>query len=392
MPPDVTPRLTVAFVITGLGTGGAETMLLKLLERSPTLRGGRVIALGPEAETAARIRALGVQVDCLGLSAAAPDPRVVLRLLRLLEVTAPDVISTWLYHADLIGGLAGRWLGIPVVWGVRNSHLSPGRTPVTTTAVVKACAWLSRGLPAAIACCSNRGVDVHVALGYPRDRFRLVPNGFDLARFRPDPAARAWLRAELGLAPDAPVVGMVARFDPLKNHRGLVAAARRVVAARPDARFVLVGKGAEAGNVELAGWLAEAGLAAAFRLMGQREDMPRITAGFDIAVLTSSAEGFPNALGEAMACGVPCVATDVGDAAEILGPAGRIVPVGDMDAVAGELLGLLSLAPAARAALGDALRERVGERFDIDGVVRRFEQLYAEVAAGTWVMSAGADA
>ena len=164
-------------------------------------------------------------------------------------------------------------------------------------------------------------------MGYDSSRFEIIPNGFDLGQYKPDAAARAEVRKELSIEPDAPLIGMVARFDPQKDHRSFVAAAGALHARRPDVRFVLVGKDCDAQNAGLGRWIAEQpGLGNVMRLLGRRGDVARLTAAFDLATSTSAyGEAFPNVLGEAMACAVPCVATDVGESAHIIGDTGRIV-------------------------------------------------------------------
>lgn len=205
--------MRVDFIISGLGTGGAEGMLFRLLECAPHLREGRVIALDAGGPMADRLRGLGVRVTCLGMQTSKPNPVSFTRLIRLLRQERPDLVSTWMYHADLFGGLAARAARVPVVWGIRNNTLGP-RSKVSTRAVVSLCAWLSSRVPIRILSCSSSARKVHEALGYDAARFCVIPNGFDLVRFHPDPAARASVRKELGVAAGTQLVGLVARFDP----------------------------------------------------------------------------------------------------------------------------------------------------------------------------------
>jgi glycosyltransferase involved in cell wall biosynthesis len=201
---------------------------------------------------------------------------------------------------------------------------------------------------------------------------RVIPNGFDLARFRPDPGARVRIRTELGIPSDAPVVGLVARFDPNKGHATFAAAARRLAGGRPGTRFVLVGAGIDATNpvvAEIPG----------AHLLGVRTDVAAVVAALDVAVSASSSEGFSNTLGEAMAAGVPCVATDVGDSATIVGDTGALVPPDDPAALAAGIESLLARTPEERAAGGARARDRVAANWSLPVVARRFEDLYGEV-------------
>jgi len=370
--------LRVDYVISGLGTGGAEMMLLKLLEHAPQLRKGRVIALNRGGPVADRLRGLGVRVVCLGIRPAVPNPVGFATLYRLLRQDRPDLVSTWMYHADLLGGLAARAAGIPAVWGIRNSTLGP-QTRITTRAVVRLCAWLSNRVPTRIVSCSLRARQIHEALGYAASRFRVIPNGFDLARFRPDAQARASVRAELGIVDSSLVVGLVARFDPQKDHAAFVQAAGRVRAERPGVRFVLLGAGVDSGNASLTRWIRESGIDGEVSLLGPRTDVARLMAAFDVLVSSSRGEAFPNVLGEAMACAVPCVVTDVGDSAEIVGETGIVVPPGEPEALAGAMLRLLALPENERLALGERARQRVAARFSIQSTVAQYEQVFDEV-------------
>ena len=378
--------MKVALIITNLATGGAETMLLKLLTHLDRARfQPTVISLVGMGEIGPRIAALGVPVHALGMRRGGmPDPLALLRLARLLRRLRPDVVHTWMYHADLLGGVASRLAGYDrVVWCLRNSDLDPQRSGRMTLRVVKACAWLSGRVPAKIVSCSTRAKKVHAAAGYRDDKIHVIPNGFELDRFQPDAAARASVRAELGLADGASLVGLVARYDPQKNHAGFVQAAAQVVAGRPDAHFVLAGAGVDAANGALQATIAAQGLQQRMHLLGRRDDVPRLMAAFDVLASSSSyGEAFPNVLGEAMACAVPCVVTDVGDSAEIVGGTGRVVPPGDMAGLARELVAVLQLPAAARAALGERARARVAAHYEIGHVTRLYEAFYEQVLAG----------
>ncbi len=375
--------IRVVHIITGLDTGGAELMLYRLVTSlEPATFACSVVSLTDLGPTAAKLRAAGVPVRALGMRRGVPDPCAVPRLARWLRAVVPDVVQTWMYHADLIGGLA-TWLAgrPPLAWGLRQSTLDPRTSKRGTIWTARACAALSRRLPMRIVCCSEASRRVHVALGYAPEKMVVIPNGFDLARFRPDLAARAAVRAELGVPPEAPLVGLVARWDPQKDHRTFVAAAARLRAARPDAHFLLCGDGITWENPALAGWLAAAGLREGVHLLGPRDDLPRLTAALDVACSASAyGEGFSNVLGEAMACGVPCVATDVGDAAHIVGATGRVVPPRQPVALSAAIEQVLALAPATRAALGHAARARVEAHFSLAACAARYAALYTALA------------
>ncbi len=375
--------MRLAHIITGLDTGGAERMLLRLGERLHPDFEQSVISLTGAGPVAEELRAAGVEVVALGMSPSRPNPLDLWRLTQLLQRWKPDVVQTWMYHADLVGGLAARLAGIrAVAWNIRNNDLSPEKTSPRTRALVGWLARLSGWLPARIVCCSEAARRTHVALGYADDRFQVIPNGFDLRRFSPNPEARAGVRAELGLPPEAPLIGLIARFDPQKNHAGFLAAAGSLHRQSPDVHFVLAGRDVVPGNRPLLEWANAAGVSAVIHLLGERQDIPRLTASLDLATLASWGEAFPNVLGEAMACGVPCVATDAGDAALIIGDCGRVVPREDMTALAAAWLELLELPATQREALGNAARERIARHFNLDGIADRYAALYRAMVGG----------
>jgi len=377
--------ITVAHVITGLGQGGAETMLLKLLRQTDrTQFSMRVVSLlAPPGPIAERIEALGIPVVALGIGRQVPNPAGLWRLASILRDARPDLVQTWMYHGDLVGGLAAKLASIrlPVIWNIRQSNFDPNNSRRRTIQLARLCAMLSKRLPNRIICCSNVARRVHAAMGYDESKMQVIPNGFDLLAFRADPSARVALRTELGLPSDARLLGMVARFDPQKDHQTFVAAAQRLHARLPDVRYVLCGAGVDRGNAELTDWVDRAGLTGVCHLLGQRNDMARVNAALDLATLSSAyGEGFPNVLGEAMACEVPCVATDVGDSAHVIGDTGRVVPPRDPHALA-DAWGDLLADPSSLRALGKQARRRIVDNFSIARVTRAYETTYQSILA-----------
>ena len=375
----------ITHIITGLGTGGAEMMLYKLLSNMDRdLFDAEVISLTGVGLVGEKIRALGVPVQALGMRRGIPDPRGILRLAKLLKGKKPQLIQTWMYHADLIGGIAARLAGgIPVAWGIHHSNLTPEGNKRTTIWTAKTCAHLSRRLPKKIVCCSEASKRVHTAIGYALKKMIVIPNGFDLAAFLPEAEARLSVRRELNIPRDAFMIGLVGRFDPQKDHRNFIAAAdvliRSTGKSQPEIHFVLCGDNITWGNQELADPITESGLQHCFHLLGRRDDMPRLNAAFDISSSSSFGEGFPNVLGEAMACGVPCVATDVGDSALIVGDTGRVVPPKNPEALAAAWRELLLMEAGERAVLGAAARQRVLDNFNLPTIVKCYETLYQEI-------------
>ena len=376
--------MRAVFITSSLTTGGAEMMLLKLLQHLDRSRfDPYVVSLRTMGEVGPSIEALGIPVLALGMNPGLPNPLMLFKLVRYLRAVKPDVVQTWMYHADLFGGVAARLAGCPhVVWGLRNSNLDPQLTKRATLRVVRACAAVSSWLPSRILSCSTRAVAVHAAVGYQADKMHVIPNGFDLGRFQPDGQARQSVRAELGLAPATPLVGLMARYDPQKNHAGFIEAAALLHQHLPDLHFVLAGGAIDVTNAALTGAIQAHGLAQHMHLLGRRDDMPRLMAALDVLASSSSfGEAFPNVLGEAMACGVPCVVTDVGDSAEIVGNTGRVVQAGDMQGLSMQMIELLRLPQAQRLALSRQASERVADNYEIGLVAGLYASFYARLFA-----------
>ena len=353
-------------------------MLLKLLERIDRSQfNPMVISLTSKSEIGSSIEALGIPVVALGMRPSLPNPLLFLRLVKLIRQFKPDLVHTWMYHADLMGGLAARFAGIRrIVWGIRHSNLSKDANKSATLAVVRLCARFSHWLPSHILSCSERARDIHRAIGYVDDKMAVIPNGFNLQRFIPNPSARISVRQELGLEAHTPLIGMVGRFDPQKNHLGFVEAARLIHQKQPNIHYLLAGTGIDQNNQILCDTIHEARLNLNFHLLGRRDDMPRLMAALDLLASSSLGEAFPNVLGEAMACEVPCVVTDVGDSADIVGETGRVVATGDMGGLATQMLELLSLPLTDKQRLGQDARQRVAEYYEIGHVVRLYQDFY----------------
>jgi glycosyltransferase involved in cell wall biosynthesis len=388
--PDVQPaqaaprRIRVCHVITGLNAGGAEVMLQRLI--SATDRGRFdpvVVSLLPEGVVADDIRALNVPVYTLGLRGVRGVPGGVVRLARLLRRLRTDVVQGWMSHGNLMAGAAGRLAGgLPVAWGVHQVDIGGGTNTRLTGFAIRLGGLLSRRLARQIVYCAESALRAHAAVGYDPARAVVIPNGFDTQGFRPDPVARQAVREELGIAPDAPVVGLVARWHPVKDHGTFIAAAGRLGARLPDVRFVLAGRGVDGGNAELLRSLEAAGITDRCRLLGDRRDVARIMAALGVSTLSSRMEAFPVVVGEAMACGVPCVVTNVGDASVLVGDTGRIVPPGDPAALAQALDDLLRMDAGERRRLGRAAQQRVVERFSLQATAARYQDLHEAMAAG----------
>jgi len=378
LPPVVAP-ITILHVITGLGVGGAERQLVRLVTHSDPRRfRHHVVSLMGRDVLGQEIEAAGLPLHVLNMSGAAGLPLALGRLIRLLRHLRPDVVQSWLYHADLLASLArplaslGWGRGPKLLWNIRCSDMQMEHYSAQTRLIRAFLARLS-AWPDGIVTNSQAGQRSHEALGYHPRRWICIPNGIDTDLFQPDPLQRQRHREALGVKDDELLVGLVARIDPMKNQAGFVAAAAGLAARFPQVRFALIGRGSEI--------FPDQGLGARLLRLGERADLAELTNALDIAVSTSLfGEGFSNALAEAMACGKPCVATDVGDASSILEETGWVVPPGNGEAFAAALGQMIALSPAERAARGEAARQRILSAFTLEANVNRYESLYEDLA------------
>lgn len=361
----------VLHVITGLGTGGAETNLLRLVEQTQgdAIEHTVVSMLSP-GTLAEPLRRAGATVHSLQMQRGLPNPSAVLQLVAHLRTVAPDVVQGWMYHANLLASAAARFTGHRVLWGIRHALDAFAEEPLRLRLVIRASAFMSAH-PAAVVYNSERSARQHEALGFDAGRSLLIPNGFDTGRFRPDPLAASLLRRRLQVADETPLVSLVARVDPLKDHRMFLEAAARVHTVRPDVHFVLAGRGTDTDS-DISRMIEALGIGTVVHRLGEQSGIPAIFAGSTIATLTSRSEGFPNAIGEAMACGVPCAVTDVGDAALLVGDTGKVTPSGNPAAMASAWHALLEEPSPVRQARGAAARQRIESQYSLSSIVDRY--------------------
>lgn len=371
--------MMVLHIITSLEDGGAEAALYRLAVASGHAQ--LVVSLTSDGKYGPLFRAAGLRVHALGMPKGRLTINGIIGLWRILRRERPNVVQTWMYHANLVGGLVARLAGMKnVVWGLHHTLLLPGTTGRSTRAVDRLCAWISPWVPRKIIACAQESMRVHVANGYDGARFVVVPNGYDTALFAPDAQAGINIRNELEIPADGPVLGLVGRWDPLKDHANLLAAMRHVRERHQRVQLLLVGSGCDASNKELVDLVTREGLAGCVHLLGRRGDVGAIMNALDVHVLSSMSEAFPNVVAEAMACGTPCVVTNVGDAADIVGSAGWSVPARNPEALAESISAALSESEsqekwAERKALA---RERIVERYSLEAMVSGYNEVWTQ--------------
>ena len=378
-------ELSVMHVISGLNLGGAETMLYKLLlasRQSGTPVRHSVVSLSASGPMAEKMEAIGTPVYQLGLS---KNPfsvlRGLIRLWRLSRQHKTHVVQGWMYHGSLIATLlCVLRRRVALFWNIRHSLHSLENEKRLTLWVIRVLARLSRA-PVGIIYNSAVSAGQHEALGYDKTRRVVLPNGFDTSLFSPSPSAYSALRKTLGLRPETPLVGVIARYHPIKGHSNFIKAAGIVARHHPGIHFVCAGTNVDGDNPELLTLRAEAGLSETMHLVGECSDVPGLMAGLDILCSPSASEGFPNVIGEAMSCGVPCVATDVGASRDVIAGLGYVVPPDDPDALATGLLSALETETSRREELKRKCRAHIVENYGLDSVLGQYMECYRNAAS-----------
>lgn len=371
--------IRVLHIIVGLDVGGAETMLKRLIESDPsTIHSTVVVSLTSLGVLGESLRAHGVRVHTLGMTSAFGIFIAIWRLVKLIRQYQPEIVQTWMYHADLLGGLAARLSRYgAVVWGIRSTAIPQG--PLSPTFwLVRLCAISSYLIPHKIICCARTAKEAHIKLGFAAQKMTVIPNGYDFSVFDRHFNSRANARAEMGFEDNGIVIGTVGRFDPLKDFENFVEASSKLAAKRDDVKFLMAGRNIEWSNPTLRKWIDSGGSVKKFSLFGEQSDVPYILSAMDVFCLSSVSEAFPNVLVEAMAMGLPCVVTRAGDAADILGVNDFVVPVKDSDSLSDALKQMCDLDPEVRRELGDKGAKKVREEYGIENIRQKYEKVYAE--------------
>ena len=373
--------MRIIHIITDLDTGGAEMMLFKLLATMDRRKNEHhVISLLDHGTLGEKIKALGIPIHVLELNRWSKWVCAPFALVRVVRKINPDIIQGWMYHGNLVASFVALFQSPspPVLWNIRQSLTDIAIEKRLTVFLIKVGALLSKR-PVRILYNSHTAATQHEALGYNSDKTFIIPNGFDVQQFRPDVQARISLRQSLGVAPDTQLIGLIARYHPMKDHDNFLQAAILIRKKHSSVKFVLMGKDVDASNRKIMSFLQETAMEEQVFLLGERTDVALVTAALDVAVNASRGESFPNAVGEAMACAVPCVVTDVGDSARIVGETGKVVPPRNPVALAEAINDLLDAPSSERENFGHAARLRIIEHFSIQHIASEYEGFYGNL-------------
>lgn len=373
--------MKILHIITGLNRGGAETALYRFIAKSSVdaVLEHQVISLQGNGYYCKKLKELGVNVNTLNLNGLIYLPWAIIRLVQLVRRSDADIVQTWLYHSDLLGGIICRIFSrIPVVWGVHTVNLDQSTSSITKLIRIL-CAKLSNRIPKKIIFVSKKSADFHLQLGYSAAKIEVVPNGFESHTIEADATAAMALRHVLGIENDEIVIGCVGRFHPDKDYLNLIKAIKILKDRNINSKVLLIGPDLVPTNPILTGWIMEHGLMDNFIALGQRDDIGICLKSMNIFCLPSRTEAFPLVLGEAMAAGRPIVATNVGDVEYIVGDTGFVVAHSNPDILAQGLEKMIHLSVEDRNTLGDSAKLRILDKFSMDTTVSKTCSIYKKI-------------
>jgi glycosyltransferase involved in cell wall biosynthesis len=371
--------MKVVHIITGLGDGGAEHALFKICKYD-IINKHFVISLRGPGKYFSSLNKVGVKVYCLNIKFFSIHKFIF--LVKLLRSLKPDIVQTWLVHADFIGGIAARLAGINnILWNVRYSKIEIGKAKLTTILIIKLLSILSNLIPKFIITVSKKAKKIYEIIGYNKKIFKFIPNGYDLSILKVNKFQQINFRKKIKIKKQIPLIGNVARYDPQKDHSNLLNALSLIRSKNINFFCVLVGSNINYKNMNLIAEIKRLKLSNYVKLLGQNDNISQVMNGLDVHVLSSSyGEGFPNVVAESMACGTPCIVTDVGDSAFIVGKTGWVVPPKNS----------IKLAKAIEKALNEKgtikwnkrcikARLRVKEKFSIGKMIKLYNKVWNKV-------------
>lgn len=371
-------KIIIAEVITDLQNHGAEIMLYNLLSKIDRNNFYPVVFTLVNGSLNDKILSLGIPVYSMNLSRGQiPNIKLLRSFIQKIKRINPDIIHSWMYHGNIISLLL--WLSVrkkpQLFWAIHNSIYSLKEEKFLTAVLIVLGAFLSK-LPKSILYVSKLSAIQHERIKYRKDKTVIIPNGFDTELFAPNTDARENLRIELGLRQNSVLIGLIGRYEPKKDHENFLVAASLLLNDYREIHFIMAGKGINWKNKKLRNKIHKLKIKDSVHLLGHRNDIHKVSAALDIGCLSSYSEAFPMTIGELMSCGVPCIATDVGDSSKIIGDCGLLVPPIDSISLMKAMKKLVDIGADGRAMLGKSARQRIIEKFSLKNIVNKFEMIY----------------
>lgn len=368
-----TKKIRVLHVVKYFYAGGAERLVSSVLSHSDKdVYEHIILSLSDQGERLAKIEQLQ-NIPYIVLPMHKGNyVRTFISCLHFVHAVRPHLIKTWLPPANVTGGIIGKLLGIPVVWGIHDAQ-----PPATQPPITRVQTRLRHWLPNRVVCCSTPAFEACIKAGYPESLLQVIENGIDADYFRYTDEGRKRVRAELGIADGPLLIGMAAECTAVKRHGYFLAAAKYFLAAYPDTRFLLCGQYTDTNNEKLMDVIKLYELEQHVHVLGVRDDMPDIYSALDIHTLTSRSESFGLAIAEAVACKTPSVATDTGMIGKLLDHVGVTIPVTeDAHVLVQSWETLLAWPENDKRVRLEAGRKRIMEQFSIRTAALEYDNLF----------------
>ncbi len=375
--------MQVLHIITGLQRGGAETLLCNLC-KFDTEHTHTIISLSELKDSESVLNDQpNVCVYSLNFRHGKIRLSGLSKLYKLIKQIKPDIVQTWMIHADMIGGIVARLAGVKnIFWSVHYTNLVKGKSKRSTIFLTKINAFLSYFIPKKIIYCAEKSREVQESLGFKKTKGVVVQNGYDIESFIINTSLGLKFRNELDIHPEAFIIGHVGSYHPLKDQANLIEALTLLDQRGFNFYAVFAGVNLDNNNTSLVSLIKNKGLSNRVHLLGRRNDIPSIMNGIDLFILSSESEAFPNVLNEAMACGTPCVSTDVGDASLILGDTGWIVPSKDSESLYSSVIKAVQEKESNHRSWSQrsvACRQRIVQKFSLEKMVRKYKEVWINV-------------
>ncbi len=380
--------MKILHIITSLGDGGAEGVLYRIC-CNDFKNEHVVVSLIDEGKYGELLSKNQIRVYTLNMKSAMFSVtslfkliKILIKLIKILREEKPNIVQTWLYHADFFGSIAAKLARVKkIIWNVRHSDLDKNETKKSLLILVKILAKLSYIIPKKIIFCSQKSIKIHEKIGYDKKKSIYIANGYDLKKFKSNPVREKLLKSKYNLSRKVPILGNVARFRPHKDHKSLLEALYFLKKNKVFFKCILVGLEINKKNKKLIGMIKKFKLHNEIILLGSQKDINVIMNVIDIHIMSSkSGEAFPNVVAEAMACGTPCIATDVGDASIIVEKTGWIVQPSNSRELAMTIKkALIDLKSNNWKNMCFKAKKRIGNEFSIGKMTNRYSQIWKEI-------------
>ena len=372
--------MKILLIIDSLEVGGAEVFLEDLTMQLILKHDIEIVTLSSLGIIGNRMIESGIKVTNINFNSSIFPIRQFLFLYKYIKETKPDIVHTWMYFSNFLGGIAALLARVKnIIWSIHAFNISQGLLKKRTIFILKISAYLAYLIPKKIIFCSKESLKVHQKIRYPIKKLSVIPNAVDIKKFTFSLDERIATRKELKIPHESICIGMIGRYDPQKNQAGFIEAASLIINQKPDTYFFIAGRGVDKKNKNLTNLIASKELEKNFFLLGERSDIHRLLCAMDIFTLPSLGEAFPISLCEAMSCGIPCVASNVGDVEYILGNKKLLIKPGDIKELSSRILEIISLNDADKEIIGSELHKRIKDKFAIESVARTYSKFYDEI-------------